>query len=163
MIMSFLRNQQSLAVRACLIAALLLGWGAFLTSARAAESKAASDTNDVLPEAPVPPSVFDLNKPYKDPFFPNSMRKRVQATAAPVVISTSDPSQYVLKGISGVPGQRIVIINNRNLAEGERGEVTLPGGTTVSITVLKIDQHSAMILPDGQREPFLISLPKEDW
>jgi hypothetical protein len=86
----------------------------------------------------------------------------VQAVVTNVVINTGDPSQYALKGISGVQGQEVVIINNRNLAVGERGDVTLFNGATAWITVTKIDQHSATIIPDGQ-QPIIISLPKSDW
>jgi len=150
----------------CLLASLVLGFFAFSARADGMEAKPAattSETNAVPPEPPAPLSVFDTTQPYKDPFFPNSTRKKVQTAVTNVVISTSDPSQYALKGISGVQGQEVVIINNRNLAVGERGDVTLPSGSTVWITVLKIEQHSATILPDGQTQPIVISLPKEDW
>jgi hypothetical protein len=148
-----------------LLASLALG--VFAVSSVAGETgakpdAALSDTNLVPAEPPISQSVFDLNQPYKDPFFPNSTRKRVLA-AVTNVVNTSDPTQYVLKGLSGVEGQEVAIINNRNLAAGERGEITLASGTTVWIKVEKIESHSATILPDGQRDPITISLPKEDW
>jgi hypothetical protein len=149
-----------------LFACLALSLIAFSTKAagvEAATGAGASPTNQAAAEAPVPKSVFDTSTPYKDPFFPNSTRKRVQAVVTNTVVNLSDPSQYALKGLSGVEGQEVAIINNRNLAAGERGEITLPGGSTIWITVLKISQHSATILPDGQREPITVSLPKEDW
>jgi hypothetical protein len=144
---------------------LAVGLFAFSSDASGADAKpdaASTETNLVPSEPPVPQSVFDLSQPYKDPFFPNSTRKRVEATVTNIV-NTSDPTQYVLKGLSGVEGQEVAIINNRNLAAGERGEITLASGVTVWIKVQKIDGHSATILPDGQREPITISLPKEDW
>jgi len=152
-------------IQACLLASLVLGFFAFSAQADGMEAKpdaATSETNSVAAEPAIPLSVFDTTQPYKDPFFPNSTRKKVQAVAAPVVINTGDPSQYALKGISGVQGQEVVIINNRNLAVGERGDVTLPNGATAWITVTKIEQHSATIIPDGQQQ-IIISLPKEDW
>jgi hypothetical protein len=152
------------AFQVCLLASLVLGFFAFSARADGMEAKpgaTTSETNLVPAEPPVPQSVFDTTQPYRDPFFPNSTRKKVQTTAV-VVVNTGDPSQYALKGISGVLGQEVVIINNRNLAVGERGDVTLPNGATAWITVTKIEQHSATIIPDGQ-QPFVISLPKEDW
>jgi hypothetical protein len=151
--------------QACLFASLALGTLVFTTVAGAADTRpdaALSETNLAPAELPVPQSVFDLSKPYKDPFFPNSTRKRVQEVVVNVV-NPSDPTQYKFKGVSGVEGQEVAIINNRNLAAGERGDITLLSGSTIWITVLKINQHSATILPDGQREPIVISLPKEDW
>jgi hypothetical protein len=149
----------------CLLAGLTLGFFAFTARADGMDAKpgaASSETNTAPAEAPIPLSVFDTSQPYKDPFFPNSTRKRIVAAAPAVVVSPTDASQYALKGISGVQGQEVVIINNRNAAVGERVDVTLLGGGTFWITVTKIDQHSATIIPDGQ-QPIVISLPKEDW
>ena len=148
-----------------LLAGLTLGFFAFTARADGMDAKpgvASSETNAAAAQAPVPVSVFDTSQPYKDPFFPNSTRKRVQVAAPAVVINLSDPSQYQLKGKSGVAGQEVVIINNRNGAAGERIDVTLPNGATVWVTILSISEHSAIIKPDGQ-QPMTISLPKEDW
>jgi hypothetical protein len=124
--------------------------------------KAAPSETDGAPTNAAPPkSIFDLSQPYKDPFFPNSTRHRVQA-ATNVVVNTWDPTQYALKGISGVPGQEVVIINNRNAEAGETVDVTLASGSVVRIKVVKIEQYAAWILPEGQHDPFPIYLPKDD-
>ncbi len=150
----------------CLLAGLALGFFAFTARADGMDAKPGAsskfDTNLAPVEAPVPLSVFDTTPPYKDPFFPNSTRKKVIVAQTNVVINTGDASQYALKGISGVQGQEVVIINDRNAAAGERVNVTLANGAKVWITVTKIEQHSATIIPDGQ-QPIVISLPKSDW
>jgi hypothetical protein len=159
------RMKTNCPFRVCLIASLALAYFAFSAQAEGMNTKpgaASSETNLVPVERSVPLSVFDTTEPYKDPFFPNSTRKRVQTAVTNVVINTGDPTQYALKGLSGADGQRLAIINNRNAAEGERVDVTLPNGATVWITVTKIEPHSAIIIPDGQ-QPITISLPKEDW
>jgi hypothetical protein len=147
------------------LAALALGLCAISMTAGGMDAKprsAASET-DLMPAETAPPkSVFDLSQPYKDPFFPNSTRHHVQA-ATTQVVSNYDPSQYRLKGISGAPGQEVVIINNGVAAAGETVNVTLPSGAIVAVKVQKIEQHSVTILPEGQREQFTIYLPKEDW
>jgi hypothetical protein len=165
MIMRLFHMKKIALFQTGLLAGLTLGFFAFTARADGMDAKpgaASSGTNATPTEAPIPVSVFDTSQPYKDPFFPNSTRKRVLAAAPAVVINTGDASQYSLKGKSGVPGQEVVIINNRNGAAGERIEVTLPNGATVWITILSISEHSAIIKPDGQ-QPITISLPKEDW
>jgi hypothetical protein len=148
----------------CLLALLVMGLMTVARDARGTAQKAdtdAAETNLVPAELPAPQSVFDISRPYKDPFFPNSNRRRnpVVTTNAPAVLSAAE---FVLKGLSGVPGQEVAIINNRNLATGERGEVTLSSAATVWITVTRIDHYSVTFLADGQHEPITISLPKDD-
>src|SRR6185295_4671327 len=73
------------------------------------------------------PSVFTLagtsKDVVKDPFFPKSVRlvPIISTNAIPTVVSTSD---FAVKGMSGPEGQRLVLINDRNFAEGEGGDVT---------------------------------------
>jgi len=165
MIIRLFHMKKIALIQSGLLAGLTLGFFAFTARADGMDAKpgtASSETNTAAAQEPVPVSVFDTSQPYKDPFFPNSTRKRVQVAAPAVVINTGDASQYALKGKSGVPGQEVVIINNRNGAAGERVDVTLPNGATVWITILSISEHSAVIKPDGQ-QPITISLPKEDW
>ncbi len=151
--------------QAFLLASLGLGLFAFAPRAQAEVAKAGSalsDTNLVPADPPAPQSVFDLSRPYKDPFFPSSTRSRRNAVVSTNVSAAFSVEQFVLKGLSGVPGQEVAIINNRNLAAGEKGEVTLPSGATVWIKVIRIDHYSVTILPDGSREPLTVSLPKDD-
>jgi hypothetical protein len=137
---------------------------AFANTAKGIDSLpqgAQTDTNLMPAEPPTPKSVFDIDHPYKDPFFPNSTRQRFKIASTNVTTEIS-AALFALKGLSGVPGQELAIINNRNLAAGERGEVSLPTGGTVWITVIKIDHYSVTLLPDGQRQTITLSLPKDD-
>ncbi len=165
MISRILSTKQNHLIQVVSLAALALGLCAVSMDAGGMDAKPKPnlpDANLVPADEAVPKSVFDLTQPYKDPFFPNSTRKRIQASTN-VVVNTYDPSQYSLKGISGVPGQEVVIINNRNAAAGETVDVTLSSGTIVRVKVVSIGPHTATILPEGQRDPFPIYLPKEDW
>jgi hypothetical protein len=165
MISRIFSMKQNHLVQVVSLAALALGLCAVSMDAGGMDAKpkpALPDAGLTPAEADVPKSVFDLTQPYKDPFFPNSTRKRVQASTN-VVVNTYDPTQYMLKGISGVPGQEVIIINNRNAEAGETVDVTLVSGTTVRVKVVKIEPHTAYILPEGQHDPFPIYLPKEDW
>lgn len=156
--------KKTLFIQACLIGLIALGLDVFSTAARGADRKTnivLSATNAVPQEAPAPKAEFSLAEPYKDPFFPNSMRHHVQL-ATNNVAPVMSVAQFKVRGFSGLPGQEVVLINNRNFATGEHNEVTLPNGTIVGITVLKIEGYNVTILPDGQRETLLISLPKDD-
>jgi hypothetical protein len=110
-------------------------------------------------DAPVPQSRFVMDNGVKDPFFPNSRRLIPKETTNAVVQVVSD-KEFPLKGISGIAGQRLVLICNRNFAEGEAGDVKTQLGRTVHIKVTKIKETSALILVDGQNEPFEVFLPK---
>jgi hypothetical protein len=149
----------------CLLASLVMGLLAFARHAHGEVAKAncaLSETNLVPADPPAPQSVFDLSRPYKDPFFPNSTRSKRTAIVSTNIAAAFSVDEFVLKGISGVPGSLLAIINNRNLAAGERGQVTLPSGANVWITVVAVYQYSAVIIPDGARVPLTISLPKDD-
>ncbi len=82
-----------------------------------------------------------------DPFYPNSLRPYGTAEAAPHVVTISSLS---LKGISGTPDHRLVIINNHTFAEGEEGDVAVLGGR-IHVHCIQITSHSAIIEAAGQR------------
>jgi hypothetical protein len=167
-----MRNERAVMIMKALVAAknltsLCLTLGALVLpiAAYAADHKPNSVTssNDLVPPAPpAPVSVFDYSDSCKDPFFPNSTRHRAIVVATAPVVSPISVSSFVIKALTGVPGQEIVMINNKNLAVGERGEVSLPMGGTAWITVQKVEHYSVWILPDGFRDPLIVTLPKDD-
>ena len=127
---------------------------------RDADKKGAATTTSNAWDVPIPQSIFCMtNGPVKDPFFPNSVRLIPKETtnSAPVAVSVTE---FPLKGISGIAGQRLVLVCNRNVAKGESGDVKTAFGRTIHIKVLDIKETSAIILVDGQNEPFEIFLPK---
>lgn len=117
-----------------------------------------SGTNEGPAELAVPVAVFDLYaKPTKDPFFPLSMRQAVAATNNPSAVFSV--SEFTLKGLSGSTGNRLALVNNRTLAEGESAEVTTASGK-VKIHCVEIKENSVLIRVASQREPVEIFLRK---
>lgn len=83
----------------------------------------------------------------RDPFFPESTRP--YATAA-VAFHTSPRLTLVVKGFSGTVGDRTVIINDHSFAEGDEGDVTVPGGR-VHLRCLMIKANSVVVEANHQR------------
>ncbi len=114
-----------------------------------------AETNRPASEVVIPKSVFDAEgNTGKDPFFPNSPRRRLKpsddAGKKPV---TQDFSQMlVLKGITGTAEKRIALINNLTFAKDEEGEVKAGNGK-VKIRVLEIRDKSVVISIAGTAAP----------
>ena len=132
---------------------------------RGADDKAKTESKLPIPdEASFPKSVFDLTPTtIKDPFFPLSKRSAVpiiaSTNAEPAAVNASD----FLLGLSISSSQSLALINNRTLAEGERGMVAMRNsGAKVGVTVLKIKSLSAIIQVDGYRDPIELFLSKKD-
>ena|SRR5208283_4604273 len=83
-----------------------------------------------------------------DPFFPNSARPYETVSAAQP--HTGDVSSLVLKGISGPPDHRLVIINNHTFGAGDEETIVTPQGP-VHIRCVEIKDHSVVIESGGQR------------
>ena len=136
-------------------------WGAatnIAVAANATTNNAAAATNAGPVELPIPLAVFDLNvKQTKDPFFPLSTRQPIIATnnAAPAFSA----GEFTLKGLSGSAGNRLALINNRTLADGENAEVTTPSGK-IKIRCVEIRESSVLIRVGAQRETIEIFLRK---
>jgi hypothetical protein len=117
---------------------------------------AGEHTNSVPAEAPK--SVFVMpSKPQegRDPFFPNSMRPYEAAMAAH---RHSDAvASLKLKGVSGDPSHRLVIINDQTFAEGDVEDVTTSAGR-IQVRCIEIKPGSAIVEADGQRVE--LSLPR---
>jgi hypothetical protein len=129
---------------------------AFAIALGLAVSARASDKS--LPQASpvVPKSVFVDNVNIgKDPFFPNSTRRtesipRVAVTneVAPVNLLFD---QLVLKGISGIKGQPLALINSSTVAPGEAAEIRV-GGRSIKLRCREIRERSVLIELDGSNE-----------
>ncbi len=109
-------------------------------------------------DKPVQPvrSVFDIPASPRDghdPFFPDSTRGYVITAATNAV---AEISNLVIKGFSGSPGNRMVIINNHTFAAGDNSEVLTPGGR-IHIHCLVINSNSVVIEANGQRRQLTFS------
>jgi hypothetical protein len=96
-------------------------------------------------------SVFVIPKNPKegrDPFFPNSARPYESVSAAQPHVG--DVSSLVLKGISGPPDHRLVIINNHTFGEGDEANLVTPQGP-IHIRCAEIKARSVVIESNGQR------------
>jgi hypothetical protein len=105
------------------------------------------------PAAPevVSRSVFVIptnSKDGRDPFFPNSTRSYETVSAARP--NAGDVSSLVLKGISGLPNHRLVIINNHTLGVGDEADLVTPQGR-IHIRCVEIKARSVVIESGGQR------------
>jgi|GEM_PF-651966 len=113
------------------------------------------------PAAPevVSPSVFVVptnsvfvvptnSKAGRDPFFPNSTRPYETVSAARP--HAGDVSSLVLKGISGPPDHRLVIINNHTFGVGDEQDLATPQGR-IHIRCVEIKDSSVVIESAGQR------------
>jgi hypothetical protein len=129
----------------CAALILLCGNGAL--------AQAGSPTN-AAPRVPAAPalvrSVF-VDDPLvgKDPFFPNSTRR--QAAAPQISLTTNAVPQssalfdkLALKGISGVKGQRLALINSSTVGEGEKADVR-SGSQLIKILCREIRDNSVLV------------------
>ncbi len=107
-------------------------------------------------EPVVPKSVFvDDARNGKDPFFPSSTRRletlpqlAVTNQVAPINVLLD---QLFLKGISGIKGQPLALINGSTLALGEAAEIKC-GGRSIKVRCREIREASVVIELDGSHE-----------
>lgn len=141
-------------------AALVLGLALSLVAAPAARSLPTNAPAAPPTAAPATPaaaevasSVFAIpatEKEGRDPFFPSSTRLR-PAPPPPGVTSRARPViDLQLKGISGPPNNRLAIINNQSLKEGEEADVTTTTGRA-HVRCLEIKAESVIVETGGQR------------
>ena len=105
-----------------------------------------------IPAAPLAPahSVFVVPANIhegRDPFFPESTR---MFDAAAEASKTVEVSALTIKGFSGTPGHRFVIINNHTFGIGDEGDVITPTGR-VHIRCTEIRADVVIIEVNGQR------------
>jgi hypothetical protein len=111
---------------------------------------------DATPPAPVAPkpitrSIFNLpsnSKEGRDPFFPNSTRPYENAVAA--LPQKADVSSLVLRGFSGPPDHRFVIINNHTFGVGDEEDVITSEGR-IHVRCLEIKGNTVTIEINGER------------
>jgi hypothetical protein len=109
----------------------------------------------------IPLSVFNRNETSRDPFFPNSIRfkKRevvtAKATPPPPVVVTVD---LQLRGITGLPGQRIALINNRSLKAGEEANFKSSTGIPVRVRCVEVRDESVVVVIGKDAERKVLTL-----
>jgi len=93
----------------------------------------------------------------KDPFFPKSTR-HVPKVIIPAVNAPPDMSAFTqllnsvsLKGISGLPGKHLAMLNNRTLETGEHIEFKI-NSQPVKVRLLEIREKSVLIGIEGTAE-----------
>ena len=89
-----------------------------------------------------------------DPFFPNS--ERPYETAAAANPQAGKTTSLVVKGFSGPPNHRLVIINNHTFAVGDTGNVITPSGR-IRLRCIEIKTNSVIIETGGQRRELIYS------
>ena len=104
----------------------------------------------------VPQSVFVDDEQGRDPFFPNSTRRQFTAVV-PEVAPIVGPTSLVVHGITGQPGNRVALINNRNFVTGEEIRVRVPGGSSL-VKCEEIRESSVIVTIQGGTERFEIHL-----
>ena len=114
-------------------------------------------------DGPIPQSVFNpTNGLVRNPFFPDSSMRPVPVAVVHVAAPTLTAASFKLKMISGLPGQEVVLINNRNLAVGDAPvEVTLETNEKKWVKLTRVNQNSAVIQVVGMNQTFEIFLPQE--
>jgi len=93
----------------------------------------------------------------KDPFFPKSIR-RVPVIVTPLVKAIPESELFgqmlgsvVLKGISGRPGKRLALLNNRTEGQGEEAEIKF-NTRSYKVRCLEIRDKSVILGVDGSKE-----------
>ena len=93
----------------------------------------------------------------KDPFFPNSRRRKPQVVVAPVG-AAPDRSAFmqildsiVLKGVAGLPGRRLALLNNRTVEAGEITEFRI-NNQVVKVRCVEVREKSVVVAIEGTAE-----------
>jgi hypothetical protein len=83
----------------------------------------------------------------RDPFFPESQRP-YQSTV--VATHAVEITVLTIKGISGMPGHRMAIINNHTFGAGDEGDVLTSNGR-VHVRCVEIRADTVMVEVNGQK------------
>jgi hypothetical protein len=128
---------------------------AMLAAALSGGSLAAAPASPAPKAIQIPHSTFIIPTSPKegcDPFFPSSTR--LYDSVAPTHIAAV--TSLLLRGISGPPGHRLVIINNHTFADGDQGDVAVPGGK-IHVRCIEIKAASVVVEAGGQRRELTFS------
>lgn len=113
----------------------------------------AAETKAAPAQLKIPESTFVIpTRPQqgRDPFFPQSTRL---FEAALIVAPTNQPNvpstELQLKGLSGLRGHRLAMINNHTFEVGEEGDVVTSSGR-VRVRCLAIRDDSVLIQVNGE-------------
>ncbi len=82
------------------------------------------------------------------------------AWVLPVTVPAPVPDTLTLKGISGAPGRRFALINDRTFARHEEGKVRV-GRTHLTIRVEDIHETSVRLRIQGQADVTELALPEQ--
>ena len=124
-----------------------LGW------ARADEPVALPHLDEVASSG----SVFvDDPKFGKDPFFPKSTRHIPKIVPQIGLLPDVSPfsqvvGNVVLKGVSGLPGRRLALLNNRTVQAGETVELKV-NNQTYKLRCVEVREKSVLVGMDGTTE-----------
>jgi hypothetical protein len=89
----------------------------------------------------------------RDPFFPESTRPYVSAVVAHVAPVTTT---LTIRGFSGTPGHRMVIINNHTFGPGDEGDVLTESGR-VHVRCIEINASNVIVEVNNQRRELTFS------
>lgn len=112
--------------------------------------------------SPAPPPAATTSKPVvlaKRPGSPPASPPP-PAAAPPITTSNTPPPSIdglVLKGVSGPPGKRVAIINDRSLTAGE-GAVIQADGRRLKVRVVKVGEKSVFLKVDDAPQPVELKL-----
>lgn len=117
---------------------------------------ASDKKSDAVVAGVIPQSTFvDKQDSGRDPFFPQSVRRRQVITR--VVATNHVPQvsailgQLSLKGISGTKAERLALINSSTIAEGELADIRC-GRQIVRIRCVEIRDRSVLVELHGTSE-----------
>jgi hypothetical protein len=115
-------------------------------------------------EADIPKSVFvDDPRSARDPFFPNSTRRKSKPVTQEPRNGTTPPApqpvQLTLHAILVGQSKKLAQINNRNFEAGEEAEI-LAGNQKLKIRCLEINDSSVRVRIEGTQEVRELSLRK---
>ena len=139
------------------IVIILAGYFGITHSAKASDKPNGRTLGIAIPQS----TFVDKADSGRDPFFPYSTRRR--ETVVRVTPTNNIPQinalleKLSLKGISGVKGQPLALINSSTIAEGELAEIRC-GHQLVKVRCLEIRERSVLVELDGTRETKEIKL-----
>jgi hypothetical protein len=150
-------KNRTIAVRFRWAAALACGLGLSAQPQTVSAAEAAGTTNaapsrtfPIVPDVPIPQSVFVIPSQPRDgrnPFLPASA---IPVITTKVVDPGAEVANLVLNGLTGPP-KRTAMINGRTFEAGEEADVRLASGAKLRVKCEQIRQDAAVVSVAGQR------------
>ncbi len=151
--------RSSLLLTAGLVLSAWAGAWAAESNSTSGRAPAPSPTPAVGPKAVFVDDLFTG----RDPFFPDSQRRRgvSQGASANLAVQPTGVWEHLqLKGISLNKERRLILINNATLAEGEKGPVKVDG-QSIMLQCLEIRERSALVSIEGVKEAKEVRFARE--